>query len=483
MMVLGSGKWFTRVFLAVAALHKLTGIFSPLVFRAMSLVGPAAFVPRRLKLLALLGQRGSGATLQAAADQGRHVDLGGRVWVLERPLTVKDKHLTLSNGVLFAPTVPRKDGQKRFKFGILVAVGGSEGRLTLNNCHLVNVGVVALKAHATIRGGSISRVATGSAVDVAGGGRLLAQDVDIRRCQFGIVAAGTGSLVDISRCRITDSGVNGVEVGKGACGILEKTLVQKSASVGVLATGRKADGPSKVTVVDCRIDSTERGSGVLVRKGAQLELGQTTITNTHDSSVMVVGPRSLATAKGGLLHGSLFGHCVSVEGGGAAELTKVRLERPNTCGVQVQDEGSYALVKDCTIHEALESHAVTVVGGAKLVLDSCDCRRAAASGVYACDQGSIVSIMGCTIGDLPEGNGVQALDGALVEVMNTKIERVQRAGVFADGKETVVNVGFAQLVDCAEGKEVSANGGVVKHSKADRGTACKAGAGGAAFEY
>ncbi len=285
----------------------------------------------------------------------------------------------------------------------------------------------------------------GRGIDMASGTRLTATGCTLQRnLEWGVLAQGVGTAVELVDTSVLDTGPNGdrelgrgVEVDDGAALRMTGCTLQRNTDTGVSA----ADARTTVDLVD------------------------TTVLDTSPT------PRGT------------FGRGIEVESGAALTATGCTVQGNTKTGVVAAGEGTTVSLTDTVVLDTSASpdgtggRGLEVQSGAALVATGCTLQRNTGIGVIAGDAGTTVDLVDTVVLDTapgPNGDGGRGIDvgsGAALTATRCTVSGNTEIGVLGSDAGTTLDLQDTDVLDTVPtadgglGMGISVRGGAALHAE------------------
>ncbi|GMV85082.1 MAG: hypothetical protein AMXMBFR80_09390 [Dehalococcoidia bacterium] len=300
-----------------------------------------------------------------------------------------------------------------------------------------NEPVIRVEAEATLTGievVSAAQVRELEAVAVRGG-RLTLQSCSIRSTCAGVTAAGSGSFLRLTGCRVMDTGANAVVFANGAEGECEETGIERVAGIGILVAGPGA----QVHVQRSGIRNTT-GFGMQVRDGATATVLITSFADCQMSAFACRDPETRVQFHENQVHDA-GDHGVEVGDCPKAIITGNRIDRTRLSGISVYGPSSRATVASNFITNS-GGHAIQVIEGASAEVRDNLIADALAAGVAVGEPGTRAVIEGNQVARVAAG--VQVVNQGWADIRKNKIDSTGHC-IYVRGPESFARVVTNQL--------------------------------------
>ncbi|MBI3184418.1 MAG: right-handed parallel beta-helix repeat-containing protein [Myxococcales bacterium] len=251
----------------------------------------------------------------------------------------------------------------------------------------------------------------------------------------------------------------GVDVRGGASLTLSQTVVEGSLDNGVMV----GDPGSRLRLTGSVVRGTKpyqspSGFGVLVVKGASLEMDTTSVAANRGAGLYVSEPGTTASVSRSVVRDTqvdldgLFGYGITVTRGAKLSLASSAVLTSHRAGLNLQHAGTSAVVSETVVRGTLPDNrraygvGISVVGGAKLELSRSQLTETAGPGIVTVDLGTDAKLRDSVMLDnLVDregffGDGAYAFGGSKLSLDRCALVRNHSAGVFAGDANTVLTL-------------------------------------------
>lgn len=252
-------------------------------------------------------------------------------------------------------------------------------------------------------------------------------------------------------------------VGQGARLELRRGLLERSRGLGASLGGDGTEALLEDLIVRETLAARngELGHGVEVVSGARVELQRGLVERSRSAGVLVAEEGSAATLEDLVVRGTLAGerdgasgYGVSVQRGAVLELRRSLVQENRASGVRVARDGTLAVLEDVVVRETLPQLAdgdfgmgLDVQRGARLELRRGLVERSRTAGVFVGGAGTEAVLQDLVLrrtlpqeSDGRSAGGLAAQNGARVELRRGLLEQNREAGVLValDGAEALL---------------------------------------------
>ena len=280
----------------------------------------------------------------------------------------------------------------------------------------------------------------------------------VRNFGVGLQVSGDGSqltaidlVVSDTQFQQSDAGYGrGVVVQSGASVTLERALVTHNHDVGVLVSG----AGSQLTATDLVVSDTQprqddggEGRGVMVQSGASVTLERTLVTRNYTTGVVLSGVGAQLTATDLVVSDTsprqsdqISGRGLAVWDGAAAQIARAAFVRNTDVGVFVNGVDARLTASDVVITDT-QGMGLSVGAGATAQIERATVEHNYDLGVLVSDEGTEATMTDLVVtdtqprqSDQSSGSGVLVNSGASVELTRGVLTRNHTMGVFVAGE-------------------------------------------------
>ncbi len=375
-------------------------------------------------------------------------------------------------------TLPSANGEEGF--GLMVEYGADATAVRSELTGSTEVGVIAFDegTRVSLQGCTVRDTVPGAngdggqGIEAQCGAELRAQGCELlQNVGLGLLAAGSGTRVELDHCAIRDTlvdvdgtGARGLEVQDGATLFADGCVVAGDMRVGA----QVADPGSELSLVECSFERAvtseagQSGFGIGAWGGGSLSARSCLVADQLDVGILASDPGSRVRlwdcevwdtrpddeGEGGV--------GVDVRNGAVLEANGCLIEGSTTLGLRGMDAGTQLALGACSVRNTRSNgigeygYGMQIDVGAVLVASRCTVEGNAGVGFVAAGTGSAARLVDCAMLDTqprPGGEGGYGIDvygGATLEAEGCDVGGNTAIGIQVAGEGTQVS-----LADCS----------------------------------